>query len=762
MIFKYLIRRICIVLLFLALLLSFSIYVAASDNWVETSGLPLALASQYSFKYNAHVYSIGGSADSTYQANYYSAINSDDSLAPWENTSASLPPLSWIEGANRSNYVYILGGVNSSVVNVNSVYLGMIDNTTGDITNWQQLSPLPQELSLGASAISENYIFYAGGNTNSSDPWGSATQEIYKSTINLSDGTIGTWGIAGNLPEKMIQFTMLSKNGYLYIFGGWTQTGVVRNNVQRAQINSDGTINEWQDLPPLPKAVARSGITIVGDYIVSVGGNDGTVNLDNIYFSKFNSDGTITPWQTSPVILPSVNCCGKLISTDTSLYLIGGYDNSGYTNKVYYANASAALGIGQPTPTPIPVKKVVFIPGLGASWNADAILNCKNDNYQGGWDLASYATDIYTPILTALGASDWEVKPFYYDWRKQVPENASLLTNFVDASGLAENEKINMVGHSMGGLLGNEYLKGTNGNKLQSLLTLGTPFKGSALAYPPWAGGDIWNDNFLAKIALTIYLKHCGGLFTNDRLTIQNNVPSVQNLLPTEPYLQKIKTTTTYLPSHPINQNNLLNNSFPNPWGVRLGTIAGTGFSTLSIIQTKDPSAKDITSGNWLDGKPNGKLYATEGDGTVLTSSTLLPSASTSSTLNQTHTGLVASSDGIAAILEFLGTSLSVQYSGYVEPNSALVIIGYPGNFWISDADGNTHKDNNGMASIINPKSGSYKLNIIPQSNSTLLIVAQFLPNGQTLYKEYRLDGYGPKFKTLKFDPQNPQEDIVN
>ena len=35
------------------------------------------------------------------------------------------------------------------------------------------------------------------------------------------------------------------------------------------------------------------------------------------------------------------------------------------------------------TPTPQPSKKVVFLHGMGGSWNADALLNCKSSGYSG-------------------------------------------------------------------------------------------------------------------------------------------------------------------------------------------------------------------------------------------------------------------------------------------------------------------------------------------------------------------------------------------
>jgi hypothetical protein len=72
----------------------------------------------------------------------------------------------------------------------------------------------------------------------------------------------------------------------------------------------------------------------------------------------------------------------------------------------------------------MPVTKVVVVPGMGASWNADAILHCKKDNYTGGWTLSPFATDVYANLLTSLSKS-FTVLPYYYDWRTTTRESSA-------------------------------------------------------------------------------------------------------------------------------------------------------------------------------------------------------------------------------------------------------------------------------------------------------------------------------------------------
>jgi pimeloyl-ACP methyl ester carboxylesterase len=418
-----------------------------------------------------------------------------------------------------------------------------------------------------------------------------------------------------------------------------------------------------------------------------------------------------------------------------------------------------------PSPTPTPITKTVFIPGFGASWNGNAFANCAFDPNPDHWSLASYAESVYSPLLTALKNSGWDVKPFYYDWRAEIPSNAGQLANSI-SNFATDNEKINIVGHSMGGLVASDYfINQGQESKINSLITAGSPLDGVVQTYPAWAGGDIWDDNFLTKVAKNLYLKHCGGLFSNNLTMIQTLLPSVRNILPKYDYLVDAKSKTVKPTNnlHGLNKSNWEINS-ANLLNTKFETLTGNGVSTLTQIPFKTATTRDIQNGYWLDGKPAGKIYSTEGDGTVLLSSSKLDETHNVS-INQTHSGLVNSSEGIAEILRFLGSpinSLNTQTSPTSDPTSALIIIGYPSNFWVNDQSDTTKKDQDGMVTFINPKTGSYKINLLPKSTNTLFVVAQFLPNGEVKYKEYKIEGFGPKLKTLNFSLENPREDILD
>jgi len=85
------------------------------------------------------------------------------------------------------------------------------------------------------------------------------------------------------------------------------------------------------------------------------------------------------------------------------------------------------------------------------------------------------------------------VYPFGYDWRQPLETAAADLGRFVDEviertklmrhyhrAGYADDPKVNLVGHSMGGLVIVHYLDQARGNaKVDRVATLATPFRGS-------------------------------------------------------------------------------------------------------------------------------------------------------------------------------------------------------------------------------------------------------------------------------------------
>jgi hypothetical protein len=70
--------------------------------------------------------------------------------------------------------------------------------------------------------------------------------------------------------------------------------------------------------------------------------------------------------------------------------------------------------------------------------------------------------------------------------------------------------------------------------------------------------------------------------------------------------------------------------------------------------------------------------------------------SSYSAVIKQSHNNLVSSQEGISQINNFLktaSTSAESNLAAFVESTSALLIIGDPSDFWITDTNGKIMKD---------------------------------------------------------------------
>lgn len=448
----------------------------------------------------------------------------------------------------------------------------------------------------------------------------------------------------------------------------------------------------------------------------------------------------------------------------TTLLYYGGL--SGSTWRIgLAADGPIATPSATPSPTPMPTsKKVVIVPGLGASWNKDAIMNCKANDYIGNWRLAFYAEQYYKPLYTVLSDEGFTVSPYYYDWRKKIPSHANALNKFINTNA-SSNERINLLGHSMGGLLGRAYLESvTNQNRLAKFLSIGSPHRGVSSSYPAWSGGAIWEKDLLRKIAMTLAIKRCD-FYENPRKNIQKFLPSIQNFLRIDDYLRSNATGQLKSVTSMKAQNNWLptNNFTPPFYGVTVGSLTGVDQQTLDIIKVKKRSSIDAALGNWADGKPTSREYSFNGDDTVLAQSSDIP-GSIIKHISQGHTDLIHSNDGYEAILQFLDpdtTFKPVSNTLLQKPTSAMIIIADPATAEVVSPDGVTQSSDEGTIAIYNPKSGNYKLKFNPKSSTTKVIIAQFLENERVLWKEYNLTGSKAMQKSLLFDPLNPQEDVL-
>jgi pimeloyl-ACP methyl ester carboxylesterase len=303
---------------------------------------------------------------------------------------------------------------------------------------------------------------------------------------------------------------------------------------------------------------------------------------------------------------------------------------------------------------------VILIPGLGACWDYGAMLG----NTEGtSWHIPAFVRS-YKRLGDTLNKiySDSEFFTFCYDFRKPVAEIAPKLKEFINTK-IPQGEKVDLIGHSMGGLIAREYLQQNPDHRTAQVITLGSPHEGVVKAYGIWEGGEIWEGDPVARAFLEFLIWNADKLEQNPREIIWERVRSVKDLLPTFEFLDHGSGTLEALKNQKndwlLERNQEINGAHKDRKQV-MATVYGQGFDTLKNLKVQDAPWWDWALGNWPDGKPILKAYTNEGDDSVLVRSARIEGTRVDS-VSTNHGGLVDSQAGIEKILSLLGQNAPLE-----------------------------------------------------------------------------------------------------
>src|SRR3989338_8444773 len=263
---------------------------------------------------------------------------------------------------------------------------------------------------------------------------------------------------------------------------------------------------------------------------------------------------------------------------------------------------------------------VIFVPGFIGSWNWNVLLDVNQppavDRDHWTYPPGFHQYDTLVEVLKdAIGPENVYVA--FYDWRRLIDEIA---TNYIwpvikEAQALSPTGKVDIVAHSMGGLVSRAYIQSDDyDDEVDQLITLGTPHYGLSDAYLPWEGGDFSRYAIDQRIYVNLYafsssFRH-GRLYENKHYLTVNTIPSIKQLLPTYDYIEDAFDGTVWPTYYQQEQNTylpLLNtqeNIDKLATRVRVTNIAGIGLPTVYRIPVETATIADQARGLWVDGRP--------------------------------------------------------------------------------------------------------------------------------------------------------------
>lgn len=233
---------------------------------------------------------------------------------------------------------------------------------------------------------------------------------------------------------------------------------------------------------------------------------------------------------------------------------------------------------------------------------------------------------------------------FGYDWRQDLRLSAIELHKFIEQVKYTSNDdKVNVVAHSMGGLVLSSYLTLCNTEQkapsIDVAVTAGTPFGGSEKTTAIVGGYGDFLDDFIDTSAITG--PTAGTLISTLKFTITSvaqSFPSIYTMVPTTSYAKLGAAMNNAAgASGRVTAEWLASNYTAAFASVEHHNVVGNGKNTLSEIT------------------PAGVESYVDGDGTVVYSSACGVFASNTVTFDGVdHGGLVTSPDVLARIVEFI------------------------------------------------------------------------------------------------------------
>ncbi len=177
-----------------------------------------------------------------------------------------------------------------------------------------------------------NYLYVLGGEDTSG-----LLTSIERAVVN-KDGSLGDWQLVGHLSSARSGHKAVMVNGRLYVVGGYDGSKVL-DTVEYAAINTDGTLGAWQSAKPLTTARMHLGVTAGNGYIYAIGGQN-TAVLRSVEYAPILADGSLGDWQaTYDLQTPRTNM--DAVMTGGYIYVPTGQNATGKPSTVEFAAIQA-------------------------------------------------------------------------------------------------------------------------------------------------------------------------------------------------------------------------------------------------------------------------------------------------------------------------------------------------------------------------------------------------------------------------------------
>ena len=235
---------------------------------------------------------------------------------------------------------------------------------------------------------------------------------------------------------------------------------------------------------------------------------DGIITQHGFYNFEGTAQEPAPPQHLPIVFIPGV--------AGSYLYSVGSYLNSQTWPRA--GTDAKYMFLQEDGITPVNANSQITATGILASHGTGSSEN--PFNFYGGFEDYLVSKQNYT-----LGN---DLVEFPYDWRLDNSKHLPELDQVVDSVLKKTNsQKVILIAHSMGGLIAKAYVNGLGSSKVDTLITIGTPFYGAVKPYYALTNGYDFGNPAATRLSMKI---------------LAQNAPGVYQLLPRIPFVHDIET----------------------------------------------------------------------------------------------------------------------------------------------------------------------------------------------------------------------------